>query len=266
MLHDSTVLSCFLFPVFLFFLFRDIVEDFGPIFFFSIMSCCFVTLPTLSLSPLFPSHIYTYTYIHTYIYRALQYHNRARNFFKITQIAWDSLQARPVNAAPSPPAEVPAATASEATITGGINTNNGTSMGIPAGPAPPPSAAASAPLAVAMESAPRGGKSSKRRPLPAASGTASAAGAGDAAGTTGTSMAGAAGATAVAASGVKSHPYQTKPGRHAEAVHEQQLLSRPKTVRTSATGVRKDLLTGSTKVCVECDGVRLTLQREVSLC
>lgn len=53
----------------------------------------------------------------------------------------------------------------------------------------------------------------------------------------------------VASPSKSSHPYQTKPGRHAEAVIEQQLLSRPKTARAAGSGVRKDLLTGSTQVC-----------------
>lgn len=46
----------------------------------------------------------------------------------------------------------------------------------------------------------------------------------------------------------KPHPYQTTPGPHAEAVYEQQLLSRPKAVRASGAGMRKDLLTGTTQV------------------
>lgn len=55
--------------------------------------------------------------------------------------------------------------------------------------------------------------------------------------------------SAAVAPSKSSHPYQTKPGRHAEAVIEQQLLSRPKTARAAGSGVRKDLLTGSTQVC-----------------
>ena len=56
------------------------------------------------------------------------------------------------------------------------------------------------------------------------------------------------GGAAAEAVKIKSHPYQTKPGIHAEAVHEMQLLSRPKAVRVPGAGVRKDLLTGTTKV------------------
>lgn len=49
----------------------------------------------------------------------------------------------------------------------------------------------------------------------------------------------------------KTHPYQTKHGVHAEAVYEQQLLSRPKAPRPAGAGVRKDLLTGTTQVCAQ---------------
>lgn len=142
-----------------------------------------------------------------------QYHARARAYFKTTQLAWNSLQAQPINMTPSAVAAANAEMAAAAVA----------------------AAAAAAAAAAEVKQA----KSSKRRQSGSSTGKGSVVGAASPKQTKG-----------------KTHPHQTKPGPHAEAVHEQQLLSRPKTVRTPNVGVRKDLLTGTTKVCHVHGGVR----------
>lgn len=152
-----------------------------------------------------------------------QYHNRARDFFKITQIAWDSLQAQPANMNASAAAAATAAAATAAATAAAAKT-----------------AAAAAASKV---------KSAKRRP--SSTKNAAAAAAATAAAATAAAAAAAAAASAEAVPPPPkghSQPYQTKAGIHAKAVHEQQLLSRPKTVRAPGGGVRKDLLTGRTQV------------------
>lgn len=151
----------------------------------------------------------------------LQYHNRARDYFKITQIAWDSLQAQPANMSSSAAAAATAAARAKAA-----------------------SAAAASKLRWAKR------RPSSAKGAAAAAAAVAAAAAADTAAKDAAAAAAAARATAVPAlPASNSHPYQTKAGVHAKAVQEQQLLSRPKTTRAPRDGVRKDLVTGRMQVC-----------------
>ena len=180
-----------------------------------------------------------------------QYHNRARNYFKITQIAWDTLQAQPANMSPSAAAAASAEMVAAMAATAAANAAAAASSKAKSSKRRPSSSKAAAAAAAAAAQATTAAAAASAAAAIAAGGSA-AAGDGASGGTAAGTVVPAGGATGAAPGAEpvksKSHPYQTKPGIHAKAVHEMQLLSRPKTVRVPGAGVRKDLLTGTTKV------------------